>query len=196
MEVQSFSQSVRSLAQADNRKENGPMGIGHQVSELAHTRNAERKQLDAPTSESAVNLNNGDNPQALVLKTALEGVNDALHETLGEHPIQVTQESDVDVSPNVTAERIVLLSTEVFPTFQEQHPELTQDEVLNSFVSIINDGLDTGFAEAKAVLSSMDVLQIGDNEKIIDDIYALTQEKLQSFIESFSSSDTSQAETV
>ena len=70
MEVQLFSQSVRSLAQADNRKENGPMGIGHQVSELAHTRNAERKQLDAPTSESAVNLNTGDNPQALVLKTA------------------------------------------------------------------------------------------------------------------------------
>ena len=63
-------------------------------------------------------------------------------------------------------------------------------------MSIINDGLDTGFAEAKAVLSSMDVLQIGDNEKIIDEIYALTQEKLQSFIESFSSSDTSQAVTV
>ncbi|MDH5552602.1 MAG: DUF5610 domain-containing protein [Nitrosomonas sp.] len=191
MDIQSFSQSVRSLAQADNKKEIGP--IGHQISEMAHTRNAERKQLDAPTSESTVNLNAANDPQALVLQTALEGINEALHETLGENTIQATQESNIDITPNVTAERIASLSTEIFPAFQEQHPELPQNEALNTFVSIINEGLNAGITEARDILTNMNALQTGDNAKIIDDIYALTQEKLQSFIDNFNNSDTTPA---
>lgn len=83
MEIQSsntFSQDVSALAKADDKKENGP--IGPQVAELDHAKNADKAELrlNAKLLESAleVTVNAGNNPQALVLKTAIEGINEAL----------------------------------------------------------------------------------------------------------------------
>lgn len=189
MDVQSFSQSVKSLAQADNKKENGP--IGPQVSELAHAKNTEKKQLNAAILESSINVNlsAGNDPLGLVLKTALEGINEALGEISGSSSIQAAFDSGVDVSPEATAERIASISTGFFTAFQEQHPELSQDEALTAFVDVIGSGIDTGFSEARSILSSLDVLENGDIAKNIDETYSLVQEKLQSFVESFQSSD-------
>lgn len=187
MDVQGFSQSVRSLAQTDNKKENG--SIGSQVSELAHAKNTEKKQLNAAILESSinVNLNAGNDSLALVLKTALEGINEALGEISGSSSIQAAFDSGVDVSPEATAERIVSISTGFFTAFQEQHPELSQDETLTAFVDVIGGGIDTGFSEARNILTSLNVLENGDIAKNIDETYNLVQEKLQSFVESFQS---------
>lgn len=65
MDIQTFIQSVYSLAKAENKKEIGP--IGQQVSELAHARNAERKQSGEAISDESVNLRVNDEPQNLVL---------------------------------------------------------------------------------------------------------------------------------
>jgi len=188
MEIQSFSQSVRVLAQADNKKEIGP--IGRQISEMAHAKNIEKKQLNADTSESGIKINTGNEPQSLVLQTALEGINDALHETFGDNAIQAAYEANIDVSPDTTAERIVSLSKSVFPEFLEQHPELAQGEALTAFTDIFITGVNTGFSEAKDVLTSLNALQGGETEQNIDETLALIQEKLQLFINSFSYPET------
>jgi len=184
MDIQSFSQSVRSLAKADDKKENGP--IGPQVSELAQAKNAAKKQLNAAILESTINVNltAGNDSQSLVLKTALEGINEALKETFGDSSIQAAYDAGVDVSPEATADRIVSLSTGFFSLYQQQHPELSQQEAVTAFVDIISGGIDTGFAEARDILTSLNVLQ-GDIASNIDKTYDLVQNKLQFFIDSF-----------
>lgn len=186
MEIQ-FSQSVRELAKADNKKENGP--IGPEVSALAQARNTAKKELNAAILESAININAAaGSPQALVLKTALEGINEALKETMGENAIQNTYDSGLDVSPEATAERIVSLSTAFFGSYQQQHPELSEDEALTKFIDIISGGIDTGFGEAREILGGLNVLE-GEIATNIDLTYDLVQEGLKAFIENFNSTE-------
>ena len=76
-----FSQDVRSLAKAQDKKENGPMG--QQVSDLAHEKKigevqepiavSNKKQLNAAIIESTLKFSNtvGDQPLSLLLKTCL-----------------------------------------------------------------------------------------------------------------------------
>jgi len=182
MDIQ-FNHSVKELAKADNKKENGP--IGPEVSELAQARNAAKKQLNASILESAINVNAASgSPQALVLKAALEGINDALRASMGDNAIQNTYDSGLDVSPDATADRIVSLSTAFFGSYQQQHPELSQEEALTKFTDLISGGIDTGFSEAREILGGLNVLE-GDIASNIDSTYDLVQEKLAAFIESF-----------
>jgi len=190
MDIQSFTQSVHSLAKAENKKEIGP--IGHQVSELAHARNAERKQSGGDVSDESVSLSVSAEPETLVLQTALQGINDALQDTLGDNAIQAAYDANMDVSSESTAERIVSSSMQNFPVFQEQHPDLTPDEALTMFVDIVNEGIEAGFAEAKDVLSSLNVLEGADNASMIDETLASVHEKLQLFVDSFNVQETTQ----
>jgi len=180
-----FGQNVKSIAQAENRKENGPAGIGPEVSSLAKAKNESKTQLNSAILESAININAASgSPQALVLKTALEGINDALQATMGGNAIQNTYDSGLDVSPEATAERIVSLSTAFFSSYQEQHPELSQEEAVTNFTALISGGIDTGFSEAREILGGLNVLE-GDIATNIDLTYDLVQEKLNAFLENF-----------
>jgi len=180
-----FGQSVRSIAQHENRKENGPAGIGLEVSSAAKAKNEAKAQLNSAILESAINVSAASgSPQALVLKAALEGINDALQATMGENAIQNTYDSGLDVSPEATAERIVSLSTAFFSSYQERHPELSQEEAVTNFTALISGGIDTGFSEAREILGGLNVLE-GDIATNIDLTYDLVQEKLNAFLESF-----------
>lgn len=56
-------------------------------------------------------------------------------------------------------------------------------------VEILAEEID-GKSKLRFVVTDTGIaLQNGDNERIVDEIYTLTQEKLQSYIESFKSSD-------
>jgi len=193
MDIQSFSHHVRSLTKSDGPEASGP--IGRAVSEWAHTKNAEKTHESAATTaknrhnaailQSAVDVNiNAENDAlSLVLKTALEGINEALQDSLGVDAIQTVYDSGLDVSPAATTDRIVSLSTVFFGLYLEQHPEMVEDEALAAFTAVIRDGIDTGFAEAREILNGLNVLEgsIADN---IDLTYDLVQEGLKSFVES------------
>ncbi len=107
-----FSQQVYEAKSAHNKEVDEP--LGQTVSTLADKKNAVTKQLNAAILESALSLSVADSPEALVLKTALEGINDALSATLGDNAIQNAYDSGLDVSHEATAERIVSLSTAIF----------------------------------------------------------------------------------
>lgn len=189
MENISFGQNIRTLAQGDK---NGAEPFGQKVSDLAHQRNQAKKALDASIVESTINIgvSSEDGSIALVLKTALEGINEALEPTLGANAIQAAVDSGLDVSPEATAERIVSLSTNFFQAFQDQHTGRSFDENLSSFIDVISGGIDQGFAEAREILSGLNVLE-GDIASNIDTTYTLVQEKLAAFEASFSSTETS-----
>ena len=190
-----FSQDVRSLAKAQDKKENGPMG--QQVSNLAHEKKiaevqepisvSNKKQLNAAIIESTLKFSNtvGDQPLSLLLKTALQGINEALKEGGVESSVEDAYESGIDFSPEATAERIVSFSTQLLGAYREQHPEMDAEESLASFVDIIGGGIEQGFSEAKDILGNLNVLE-GDISNNIDKTYELVQQGLQLFVDSFS----------
>jgi len=201
--AKSFSQDVRSLAKADNKKDASPMGA--QVSELARNKEPEgvqapisvtnKKLLNASILESAMKYENtvANQPQALLLKAALEGINEALKALGVEKTIEDSVDEGIDVSPEATADRIVAFSTNFFPLYLEQHPEVDEQEALSKFVDVIGAGIDQGFSEAKDVLSGLNVLE-GDIASNIDKTYELVQKGLADFIESYNSDETSLSE--
>jgi len=190
-----FNQDVRSLAKSPDKKENGPMG--QQVSELAHEKKvtdapepiavSQKKQLNAAILESSLKFSNsiGDQPLSLLLKTALQGINEALQAGGAENNVEDVYESGIDFTPEATAERIVAFSTQFLSSYREQHPEMSEEESLTAFVDIIRGGIEQGFGEAKDILGGLNMLS-GEIATNIDKTYELVQEGLQSFIDSFS----------
>lgn len=198
-----FNQEVRELAKSPDKKESGPMG--RHVSELAHNKEPQtvqtpisvtnKKLLNASILESAMKYEGtiASQPQALLLKTALEGINEALKELGVEKTVEESVDEGLDVSPEATAERIVAFSTNFFPLYLEQHPEMDEKEALTKFIDVISGGIDQGFSEAKDVLSGLNVLE-GDIATNIDKTYELVQKGLTDFIESYSSDESSLSE--
>lgn len=175
----SFGQNTRTLAQGDK---NGSEPLGQKVSDLAQQRNEAKKALNTSIVKSTldIGIKSQDGSIALVLKTALENINEALEPTLGANAIQNAADSGLDVSPEATAERIVSLSTGFFDAFQAQHSNRSFEENLSSFIEVISGGIDKGFSEARDILSGLKVLE-GDIASNIDATYTLVQEKLAAF---------------
>ena len=198
----SFSPDVRKLAKAPDKKENGPMG--QQVSDLAHQKKMEKVQepisvtnkklLNASILESSIQFSESvsNQPQTLVLKAALQGINESLQGMGVENSVENAYESGVDFTPEATAERIVAFSTQFYSSYQEQHPEMGEEESLTAFVDLINQGIDQGFGEARDILGGLKVLEggIADN---IDKTYELVQDGLHAF--AFPSDGLSEEET-
>lgn len=194
-----YSQDVRTLANASDKILNKPKG--QQTSELVNDKNIvtaqgsiyanNKKQLNAAIIESSLKFNTtmGDQPLSLLLKTALQGINEAIKETGIDNRVDSSVEdgyqSGADFSPQATAERIVAFSTQFLGAYQEQHPEMGAEESLTAFVDIISGGIERGFAEAKDILADLKVLA-GDISQNIDKTYQLVQTGLQSFVETLS----------
>jgi hypothetical protein len=131
-----------------------------------------------------VSISTKNEPLALIYKAAIEGINKELETELGENAIQNAYESGVDVSPEATADRILKFSIGLFPLYQQQNPELSEQEQAEKFVEIVGGGVDTGFSEARVILDGLGVLEgeIADN---IDKTYSLIQEGFAAFREKY-----------
>ena len=120
-----------------------------------------------------VSLSSGNNSLALLYKTALESLGEALEPTLGANAIeQIRQRGNEYYTPEATAERIVQVSTDFFERYRENHPEQELEQQLDEFLALIGSGVDRGFTQAREILQGLEVLQgsIADN---IDNTYQL-----------------------
>ena len=146
---------------------------------------SQKKQLNAAIIESTLEFSNslGDQPLSLALKTALQGINEALQASGVESSVEDAYESGLDFSPEATAERIVSFSTQFLGAFREQNPDMSEEESLNAFMDVIGSGIDQGFGEAKDILGSLNVLE-GEVSDTIDTTYDLVQKGLQAFVDS------------
>ena len=196
-----FSPDVSSLAKAPDKTENA--AEDQKVSDLANkTKVSEvqesayatnKKQLNSAIIESSLKFNStaSNQPQSLVLKAALQGINEALKETGVESSVEDAYESAVDFSPETTAERIVSSSTQFFSSYQKQHPEMNEEELLTTFVEMISGGINQGFGEARDILDGLHVLE-GDVGNNIDKTYELVQAGIQSFVDSYTKNEDEQ----
>ena len=187
--IQPFGKTVSSLAKEPANKQDGP--FGQQIAALAKdkkfTASDNQNLLNKTILEGALtnSQNRGDKALALLFKTALQGINDALKPDFGDNAIQNAVDTGVDITPEATAERIVQMSTGFFGSYLNGREEMSQDEALQAFMTIIRGGIDKGFAEARDILSSLKVLE-GDIASNIDKTYELVQQGLQGFVDSFS----------
>lgn len=146
-----------------------------------------KKQLNAAIVQSSIQYSGSiaDKPNTLLLKTALQGINDSLKEMGVETTVEETHEkSEIDFSPEATAERILSFSTQFLGAYQRQNPEMDEQEAIRSFVDVIEGGIKQGFAEAREVLDGLNVLE-GDIADNIDKTYQIIEQGLQDFIDSF-----------
>ncbi|NQY89309.1 MAG: DUF5610 domain-containing protein [Colwellia sp.] len=135
-------------------------------------------------SQMEVSLKMGNEPMALLYKTALSAINEALDPTRETKPIKTSYDNQIDVSPEATATRIVSLATGFYHAFQQQNPNLAPEESLNKFMSVISGGIDKGFKDARDILESLSVLD-GKIATDIDSTYEQVQEGLKYFVDNF-----------
>lgn len=162
------------------------------TSPLSTREQAQRAQNTAiMESQLNVSVQSGNEPLALLYKTAIEAINQELAPELGEYAAQQAFDSGLDVSPEATAERIVQGATGFFGAYQDNHPELNGEAAMTEFMTLIKGGIDKGFEEAKDILESLKVLE-GDIEINIDLTYEHVQTGLQSFVDNYFKSQESE----
>ncbi len=144
----------------------------------ANARTQAAAQLNSSILQSSITVNAGNEPLALVLKSAITGINEQLAPQFGENAIQ--NAAGQDNSPEATAERIVSLSTGFFEAFKKQNPELSEDAAASKFLDTIKGGIEKGFGEAKDILQGLKVLN-GEVASNIDKTYDLVQQGLAKF---------------
>jgi len=145
------------------------------------------------SAQEDVSLKSGDQSMTLLYRAAIEAINKELAPSMGENAIQTAYDNGIDTSPEATADRIVSFATQFFSVHQQQNSNMSLDEQLDSFMSIIGGAIDNGFKEARDILSGLKVLQ-GDIADGVDKTYGLVQEGLQAFRDSFNKkSDETQA---
>jgi len=149
-----------------------------------HTQIKKEQNSAIIRSQMDVSLKMGNEPMALLYKTTLGAINEALDPTQETKPIQTAYDNQVDISPKATATRIVSLATGFFQAFQQQNPNMQSEESLNEFMSIISGGIETGFKDARDILENLSVLD-GKIATDIDSTYDLVQEGLKNFVDNF-----------
>ena len=150
------------------------------VAELTQAQQQKASMNVAILESAQVTIGAVDEPLSLLLKTAIDSINEVLAPELGEDAIQKAADSGLDVSPEATAERIVSLSTNFYNAFKQQHPGEDESTVLQNFIDTISGGIEKGFNEARNILEGLQVLE-GDIATDIDKTFTLVQEKLAAF---------------
>ncbi|ACK54763.1 MULTISPECIES: DUF5610 domain-containing protein [Thauera] len=151
-----------------------PAGASVQAADAARQNSAaaSRLQRQAPTTESElrkdlhigilqasiqVSIRSGDQSQALLLRSAIEGINEALAPTLGPQAIQNSM--DQDRSAEATAGRIVSMSTAFFEAYAARRQDDAPETVLRDFIDVIRGGFESGFGEAREILEGLGVFK-------------------------------------
>ncbi|MCK7496297.1 MAG: DUF5610 domain-containing protein [Comamonadaceae bacterium] len=117
-------------------------------------------------------------PMQLLYTSVLDKLNALLNPQSGESALQDAVSRDN--SPESTASRVVGLSAGLFEAYKTRNAGENEAELVNRFVEIIRSGIEQGFKEARDILQGLGVLQ-GDVASILDQAYALVQQKLDVF---------------
>lgn len=127
-----------------------------------------------------VAINAGNEPLALLLKSAINGINEQLQPTLGKDAIENAAASQ-DNSPQATAERILRLSTAFYDAYREQNKLEDNAASREQFIGVVRGGFEKGFKEAQDVLEGLKVLG-GDVASGIDKTFALVMQGYDDFV--------------
>jgi hypothetical protein len=119
---------------------------------------AARQQLNMSIVQSStqVSISAGNEPQALLFRSAVDRINEMLAPELGQNASQNTAIGQ-DNSPEATAERIVSMTTGFYDSYARQHPGEDPEQVAQNFVNTIQRGFEQGYGEAANILEGLGV---------------------------------------
>jgi len=189
------SNSAGSVSSVSNASKNTPAEAANSDGKVKQAQGAgaqmsvndrSRLQLNAAILQSSLNvsLSSQNDPLALVYKSAITSINEALQADFGDDAVQ--NAASQDNSAEATAQRIVSLSTGFFDAFKKQNPGMDNDAALEKFMGTITGGMEKGFGEARDILKGLNVLQ-GDIASNIDKTYELVQKGYADFVAAHSS---------
>ncbi len=190
-----FGKSISDMARDASVDKRGGV-FGAQVSTLAHSKKDGPSDPTAADGNVSITIGDPQNSLALVSQTAVVGVNRVLESAeLGIPPVQAPTVSESENSPETTAEQVVTAGTIAFGAFQETNPELSLEDQLTQFISLISIGIDEGFAEARSILEAAAVLE-SENEDSLYATYQLIQEKLTAFVDRLTNTTDAVTDTI
>jgi hypothetical protein len=141
-----------------------------------------RGQLNVSIVQASltVSIDAGNEPLALLYKSAITSINEELKSDFGEDALQ--NALGQDNTPEGTAGRIVSLSTAFYDAYRQQKGGDDSEATRTAFIETIRAGVERGFKEARGILDGLKVLN-GDIAGNIDKTYDLVQKGLDAFIE-------------
>lgn len=141
-----------------------------------------RASLNGAIVQTSLNvaINAGNEPMALLLKSAINGINEELQPSMGKDAIQNAAATQ-DNSAEATAGRILSLSTGFYEAYREQNKLEDNPESRAQFVEVIRGGFEKGFKEAQSVLQDLKVLG-GEVAAGIDKTFALVMQGYDDFV--------------
>lgn len=190
--IASSGNSASSVSTTGNTTTSGVAGKDDKVRQADGTtaqmsvNDRSKLQLNAAILQASMNvsISSQNDPLALVYKSAITSINEALQADFGDNAVQ--NAASQDNSAEATANRIVSLSTGFFEAFKQQNPGMDNDAALEKFMGTITGGMEKGFSEARDILKGLNVLQ-GDIAGNIDKTYELVQKGYADFVAAHSS---------
>ena len=190
--IASSGNSASSVSTTGNTATSGVAGKDDKVKQADGTtaqmsvNDRSKLQLNAAILQASMNVSISSqyDPLALVYKSAITSINEALQADFGDNAVQ--NAASQDNSAEATANRIVSLSTGFFEAFKQQNPGMDNDAALEKFMGTITGGMEKGFSEARDILKGLNVLQ-GDIAGNIDKTYELVQKGYADFVAAHSS---------
>lgn len=116
----------------------------------------------------------------VLYEQAIISLNIELQVEHGDEAIQKAYEQGIDFSPEATAKRIVGFATSFLDSFRANHQDLSEDESLTEYMTLISGAIDKGFNEAIDILSALSVYD-GMIKQNAEQTYQLVQEGLTNF---------------
>jgi hypothetical protein len=140
-----------------------------------------RGQLNVAIVQASltVSIEAGNEPLALLYKSAITSINEELKADFGDDALQ--NAVGQDNTPEGTAGRIVSLSTAFYGAYLKQEGVEDNEASRTAFIEKIRGGVERGFKEARDILEGLKVLG-GDIAANIDKTYELVQQGLDAFI--------------
>ncbi len=153
--IMDLSNNLNSAAHIQPRAELGKLGSN---ASAASDRARERANFNSAVVQTsmAASIEAGNEPLALLFKSAVESLNELLQADFGDNAIENALSQDN--SAEATAQRIVSLSTGFFEAYKEQHAGEDEATVLENFMATIRAGFEQGFQEAQEILQGLEVL--------------------------------------
>lgn len=169
---------VQSIDSAAVARVPGRDAVARPEKQSAEERSRAQLNVSIVQSAHAVSISTGNEPMALLLQSAIDGINEKLKPEFGDNALQAAMSQDN--TPEGTAGRIVALSTGFFEAFKAKYPNVGEADALQDFMATIRSGFEQGYTEAVDILKGLQVFS-GDIASNIEKTYALVQQGYADF---------------
>ncbi len=186
---QNFGQQVHQLKMS--RADEGATGpLGKDVSAMAHARNAERQAEKAAegqatdttqsTEQVDLSVNDSTKADAVITPIVTHNINESLQ------PDNETTEAPVILRPATDDQSLndVIRSgfASLLASYQQQNPEQSAQASVDSFTTLMQQGVENGFTEAQQTLAKGGTL----DEETVDQL-SVSKEQIQNLISELAS---------